>query len=170
LDKKLVAIAFIAVAGFIITVVALSESYIRLCPTTSSQPTVTPTGTSTATPNITSAIPDTANYISISVTAINNSHFPLQWMPSYYVHITNNGASPITVFSIINTAIDDQTNFNYWSGNQDISPNTTGNFSASNPYFAEWPMNDIYVYYQVSGQLFVHSLAHVPLPTYPPIS
>ena len=164
------AVALIAVASLIIAIVALSQSYIRLYPTTTPTPTIAPTATPTATPNLSSAIPDTANYISISVTAINHAHFPHQWMPSYYVHITNNGASPITVFSIINTAIDDQTNFTYWSGNQDISPKTTGNFSASNPYFAELPMNDIYVYYQVSGQLFVHSLAHVPLPTYPPTS
>jgi hypothetical protein len=170
LDKKLVAVALIAVAGLIIAVVALSQSYFRLCPTTTPQPTVTPTTTPTATPNLTSAIPDTANYISISVTAINHAHFPNQWMPSYYVHITNNGASPLTVVSIIDTAIDDQTNFTYWSGNQEISPNATGNFSASDPYFAELPMNDIYVNYKVSGQLFVHSLAHVPLPTYPPTS
>ena len=164
------AVALIAVASLIIAIVALSQSYIRLYPTTTPTPTIAPTATPTATPNLSSAIPDTANYISISVTAINHAHFPHQWMPSYFVHITNNGASPMTVVSIIDTAIDDQTNFTYWSGNQDISPKTTGNFSASNPYFAELPMNDIYVYYQVSGQLFVHSLAHVPLPTYPPTS
>jgi hypothetical protein len=158
-NKRLVAIAVITVASLIVAVVALSESYIRLCPTTTPQPTVTPTATPTATPNLSSAIPDTANYISINVTAINYAHFPQQWMPSYYVHITN-----------IGTAIDEQTNFTYWSGNQDIVPNTTENFVANNTYYAEWPMHDIYVYCEVSGQLFVHSLAHVPLPTYPPTS
>jgi hypothetical protein len=170
LDKILVAVLLIMVAGLIIAVVALSESYIRLCPATTSQPTVTPTATPAASPNLSSPIPDTANYISISVTAINHAHFLRQWMPSYYVHITNNGASTLRVVSIICTGIDDQTNFTYWSGNQDISPNTIGNFSASGSYFAELPMNDIYVYYQVSGPLFVHSLAHVPLPTYPATS
>ena len=88
-------------------------------------------------------------------------------MPSYYVHITNNGASSITVISIIGTAIDGQTNFTYWSGNQDIAPNTTGDFTANNTYYAEWPMHDIYVHYEVSGQLFVHSLAPAPIPYNP---
>lgn len=157
------AVAVITVALLIVAIVALSESYIRLCPTTTTQPTVAPTAIPTATPNLASAIPDNANYISVNVTAINHAHFLYQWMPSYYVHITNNGASPLTLVSIIGTEIDDQTNFTYWSGNQDISPNTTGNFTANNSYFGERPMNDIYVYYEVSGQLFFQSLAPDPI-------
>ncbi len=161
------AISLIAIASLIIAIVALSMSHIPLYPTTTPQPTVTPTATPTATPNLSSAIPDTANYISISVTAINHAHFTNQWMPSYYVHITNNGASSITVVSIIGTAIDGQTNFTYWSGNQDIAPNSTGNFAANNTYYAEWPMHDVYVHYEVSEQLFVHSLAPAPIPYNP---
>ena len=167
MNKRLfVIIALITVASLIIAIVALSESHIQLYPTTTPQPTVTPTATPAATPNLSSATPDNANNISISVTAINHAHFPHQWMPSYYIHITNNGASPITVVSIINTAIDGQTNFTYWSGNQNISPNTTGNFTANNSHYVELPMNDIYAYYEVSGQLYVHRLAPVPLLTY----
>jgi hypothetical protein len=166
LNKRLFAIiALVTVACLVIAIVALSESYIQLNHRITPQPTVTPTATQTATTNLSSATPDTANYISINVTAVNHAHFPNQWMPSYYIHITNNGASPITVISIINTAIDDQTNFTYWSGKQDISPNTTENFTANNSYYVELPMNEIYAYYEVSGQLYVHRLAPVPLPT-----
>jgi hypothetical protein len=170
MNKGLVAVALIATASLIIAVVALSQSYLRLYPETTPTPTIAPTAPPTATPNLSLATPDNSDRISISVTALNTAHFPQQWMPIYYIHITNKGDSSIKVVSIICTAIDNQSNFTYWSGNQDISPNATGNFSASNSYYAEWPMNDIYVYYQVSGQLFVHSLAHIPLPTYSPAS
>jgi hypothetical protein len=171
LNKKLVVIALMAVASLTTAIVALSESFIPLYPTTTPQPTVTPTATPTATPNLSSAKPDNAYYISINVTAINYGYFPQQYMPHYYVHITNNGASPLTVVSIIGTAIDDQTNFTYWSGNQVIAPNTTGDFVGNDTITREWPMNDIYVYYEVLGQLFVHSLAPAPIPiaTTPPI-
>lgn len=164
MNKGLVAIALIVVLSLVIATLALSEIY----PITTQQPTAIPKATPTSTPNLSSAIPDTTNYVSVNVTAQNTAHFPHQWMPIYYVNLTNNGASPLTIVSINCTAIDDQTNFTYWSGNQDIIPNTTENFSANSTYFAEWPMNAIYVYYEVSGQLFIHTLAPVPLPTYPP--
>ena len=167
LDKKLVTVALIAVASLILAVIALSQSYIRFYSETAPTPNITPTATQVATPNLSSAEPDTANYISINVKAINHAYFPHQWMPSYYVHITNNGDSALIVVSIIGTAIDDQTNFIYWSGNQVITPNTTGNFTATDAYFSEWPMNDIYVYCEVSGQLFCHSLVPAPIPTNP---
>lgn len=157
------------VASSVIAIVALSESHIRLYPTTTLQPTVTPTATPTATPNLSSAKPDTSNQISINVTAINYGYFPHQYMPHYYVHITNDGSSPLTVVSIIATAIDDQTNFTYWSGNQVIAPNTTEDFVGNDTITGEWPMNDIYVYYDVSGQLFIHNLAPAPIPVAPTI-
>ena len=168
LNKGLVAVALIAVASLIIAIVALSEVNIQLYPKTTTQP--TPTITPTPTPNVTSAIPDNGQRISVNLTALNTAHLPIQWDPIYFIHVTNNGDSSLTVVSIICTAIDDQTNFTYWSGNQDIAPNTTRDFSANSTYYAGWPMNDIYVYYQLSGQLFVYSLAHPPLPTYSPAS
>jgi hypothetical protein len=64
-----------------------------------------------------------------------------------------------SVISIVATA-NDQTNFTYWSGNQVITPNATWQFSNNNG----WVMNDIYVYYEVSGQLFFHSLVPAPIP------
>ena len=163
-------VALIAVASLMIAILAFSQSYIWLFPTTASKPTIALTATPTATQNLSLATPDDSEGVYISVTALNTAHFPLQWMPIYYVHITNNGDSSIKVVSIICTAIDDKTNFTYWSGNQVIAPNNTGNFTTSDSYFSEWPMNDIYVYYEVSGQLLVHRLAPVPLPTYSPTS
>jgi hypothetical protein len=167
LKKRLFAIiALITVASLIIAIAALSMAYIRLYPTTTPQPTVTPIASPTATPNLSSAIPDTANYISINVTAINYGFFPHQYNPNYYVHITNNHTSPITVLSIIGTA-NDNINFTYWTGNQVIAPNTTSDFTGNDTITSGWPMNDIYVYYELSGQLFVHSLTPAPIPIAP---
>ncbi len=136
-------------------------------PSPTSTPATNPTATPTATPNLSSAIPDTSKRISISVTALNTAHLSIQWDPIYFVHVTNNSTSSIAVVSIICTAIDDQTNFVFWNGTQILSPNTNEKFSSVNPYDS-WPMNDIYVYYMVSGQLFAYSLTHIPLPTYSP--
>jgi hypothetical protein len=149
-----------------IIIVILSQFNIQ--PSTKTQPTTNPTAAPAATPNLTSAIPDNSQRISVNLTALNTAHLPIQWDPIYFIHITNNGDSSLTVISIICTAIDDQTNFTYWSGNQEIVPNATRDFSANSTYYAGWPMNDICVYYQLSGQLSVYTLAHPPLPTYSP--
>ena len=170
LNKRLLAIALMGVATLMIAIVILTQFNVHLYSPSKTQPTNNPTATPTATPNLNSAIPDNGQRISVNLTALNTAHLPIQWDPIYFVNVTNKGDSSLTVVSIICTAIDDQTNFTYWSGNQDIAPNITNDFSANSSYYAGWPMNDIFVYYQHSGQLFVYSLAHPPLPTYSPAS
>jgi hypothetical protein len=167
LNKRLLTVALMVVAISLIAIVVISQFYVQLYPTNKPQPTTTPTATPIATPNLSSAIPDNGQRISVNITALNTAHFAIQWDPIYFVHVTNNGNSPLTVVSIIATG-NDQTNFVYWNGTQIVSPNTTEQFSSVNPYDG-WVMNDIYVYYEISGQLFLYSLAHPPLPTYSPV-
>ncbi len=167
LNKRLLTVALIVVAISLIAIVVMSQFNVQLYPTNKPQPTATPTTTPIATPNLSSAIPDNGQRISVNVTALNTAYLPIQWDPIYFVHVTNNGNSPITVVSIIATG-NDQTNFVYWNGTQIVSPTTTEKFSSVNPYDG-WNMNDIYVYYEISGQLFAYSLAPPSLPTYAPI-
>jgi len=181
-------VAIIAIIGLIIAIVALSALFIVISeyhhspaspstptpspqttpyPTTTPQPTIVPT----ATPNLSSAKPDPDNQrISINITAVNTAPFAAygQYMPIYPVNITNNGASSIAVVSIIATTNNGEynivTNFTYWGGNQIIAPHSTEQFSNGASNTNGLGMSEIYVYYEVSGQLYHNSFSSAPLP------
>ena len=185
-------VAIIAIVGLIIAIVALSALFIVISeyhkspsststpspqttpyPTTTPQPTIAPA----ATLNLSSAKPDPDDQrISINITVINTAPFAAygQYMPIYPVNITSNGVSSIAIVSIIATTNNGEyniiTNFTYWSGNQIIAPHSTEQFSNGASNTNGLGISEIYIYYEVSGQLFSRSFSSAPLPYFAYVS
>ena len=183
MDKRIIAFAVIAIVALVVAIVSLGVAFTVLSEShpststpapTSTEPTIAPTATPqptptpTATPNLSSAKPDTANRISINVTAYNTASIPEQYAPTYFIYLKNNGASSITILSIVATSpthcFVPEGNFTYWSGNQVIAPNAFGQVNNQHSDQSGVSMVAIYVYYEVSGQVFCHSFVPAPAP------
>ena len=175
-------VAIIAITGLIIAIVALSEAFIviaeyhhspaspstpapspqtTLYPTTTPQPTVAPTATS----NLSSAVRDNNQTITVNFT-INYAFTPVGPAAGPYftnvLNVTNVSKSNVAITTITyvanaNTMYESNGTY-YGSGYKVLSPNQTATFDWINP-----PMlNSITVYYQVANELFYHTINFSP--------